>query len=92
LAVGLLKPTSGVIEVAGGHPASGPAQMAKVGFVAQDTPTYAGLTVADHLRLGAHLKPPLGPRRRPASASTRSGSIRPRRRAGLSGGHGPNSR
>ena len=29
----------------------------RVGFVAQDTPTYAGLTVADHLRLGAQLNP-----------------------------------
>src|SRR6266480_1013743 len=31
--------------------------MGRVGFVAQDTPTYAGLSVADHLRLGAHLNP-----------------------------------
>lgn len=31
--------------------------MARVGFVAQDTPVYAGLTVADHLRLGARLNP-----------------------------------
>ena len=29
--------------------------MAKVGFVAQDAPAYATLSVADHLRLGAHL-------------------------------------
>src|SRR5271163_4969298 len=57
LAVGMLAPTSGTIEVLGGKPASGPAQLAKVGFVAQDTPTYAGLSVADHLRLGAHLNP-----------------------------------
>jgi ABC-2 type transport system ATP-binding protein len=28
-----------------------------VGFVAQDTPTYATLSVADHLRLGAWLNP-----------------------------------
>jgi len=28
-----------------------------VGYVAQDTPTYAGLSIADHLRLGAHLNP-----------------------------------
>ena len=41
----------------GGRPAADAAQLAKVGFVAQDTPTYAGLTVADHLRLGAHLNP-----------------------------------
>jgi ABC-2 type transport system ATP-binding protein len=57
LAVGLLTPTAGSIEVLGGRPASGPDQLAKVGFVAQDTPTYANLTVADHLRFGAHLNP-----------------------------------
>jgi ABC-2 type transport system ATP-binding protein len=57
LAVGMLRPTAGSIEVLGGHPASGPDQLAKVGYVAQDTPTYANLTVADHLRLGAHLNP-----------------------------------
>jgi ABC-2 type transport system ATP-binding protein len=57
LAVGMLSPTSGTIEVLGGRPASGPAQLARVGFVAQDTPTYAGLSIEDHLRLGAHLNP-----------------------------------
>jgi ABC-2 type transport system ATP-binding protein len=57
LAVGMLSPTSGTIEVLGGRPASGPAQLAKVGFVAQDTPTYAGLSIEDHLRLGARLNP-----------------------------------
>jgi ABC-2 type transport system ATP-binding protein len=57
LAVGLLAPTTGTVEVLGGTPASGEAQLAKVGFVAQDTPTYSGLSVADHLRLGAHLNP-----------------------------------
>jgi ABC-2 type transport system ATP-binding protein len=57
LAVGLLTPTSGTIEVLGGRPAAGPAQLAKVGFVAQDVPTYAGLSVDDHLRLGARLNP-----------------------------------
>ncbi len=57
LAVGTLTPTSGTIKVLGGRPASGAAQLAKVGYVAQDTPTYAGLSIADHLRLGAHLNP-----------------------------------
>ena len=57
LATGLLAPTTGTIEVAGGPPADSAAQLARVGFVAQDTPTYAGLSVADHLRLGAHLNP-----------------------------------
>jgi ABC-2 type transport system ATP-binding protein len=57
LAVGMLAPTSGTISVLGGKPAGGPAQLAKVGFLAQDPPTYAGLSVADHLRLGAGLNP-----------------------------------
>ncbi|MGV9303130.1 ABC transporter ATP-binding protein [Nonomuraea sp. NPDC003727] len=57
LAGGQLEPTAGGITVLGGRPAGGPAQLARVGFVAQDTPVYAGLTVADHLRLGARLNP-----------------------------------
>jgi len=57
LATGLLEPTSGTIEVLGSRPASGPAQLARVGFVAQDTPTYAGLSVADHLRMGERMNP-----------------------------------
>jgi ABC-2 type transport system ATP-binding protein len=55
LAVGLLAPSTGSITVLGGRPGDGPAQLARVGFVAQDTPTYAGLTVAKHLRMGAYL-------------------------------------
>src|SRR5262245_12280441 len=57
IAVGLLSPTSGSIEVLGGKPGSGAAQLAKVGFMAQETPTYAGLSIADHLRFGAHTNP-----------------------------------
>jgi ABC-2 type transport system ATP-binding protein len=57
LATGQLEPTAGGITVLGGRPAGTPAQLARVGFVAQDTPVYAGLTVADHLRLGARLNP-----------------------------------
>ena len=57
LAVGMLAPTSGTIEVLGGQPGAGPEQLAKVGFVAQDTPTYGALSIDDHLRLGAHLNP-----------------------------------
>ncbi len=57
LVTGLLAPTTGTIEVAGGPPAATKAQLARVGFVAQDAPVYAGLSVADHLRLGAHLNP-----------------------------------
>ncbi|MFG2076215.1 ABC transporter ATP-binding protein [Nonomuraea maritima] len=57
LACGQLEPTTGDVTVLGGRPGSTPAQLAKVGFVAQDTPVYAGLTVAEHLRLGARLNP-----------------------------------
>lgn len=57
MAVGLLAPTTGTVEVLGGEPASSEAQLAKVGFVAQDTPTYSGLSVADHLKLGARMNP-----------------------------------
>jgi ABC-2 type transport system ATP-binding protein len=57
LATGMLMPTRGTITVLGERPAAGPAQLARVGFVAQDTAVYARLTVADHLRLGAWLNP-----------------------------------
>ena len=57
LAAGLLTPDSGTISVLGGRPAATPAQLARVGFVAQDTPVYAGLSVAGHLRMGAWLNP-----------------------------------
>ncbi len=57
LAPELLAPTAGTIEVLGGPPAADPAQLGWVGFVAQDTPTYARLSVADHLRLGAKMNP-----------------------------------
>jgi len=57
LAVGLLTPTAGTIEVLGDRPAASPAQLGRVGFVAQETPAYATLSVADHLSLGAWLNP-----------------------------------
>ncbi|PWI07103.1 ABC transporter ATP-binding protein [Streptomyces sp. NWU339] len=55
LASGMLTPTAGTIEVCGGRPAADVEQLAKVGFVAQDTPTYATLSVADHLDFGRRL-------------------------------------
>jgi ABC-2 type transport system ATP-binding protein len=57
LACGLITPTSGAISVLGRKPAADAAQLARVGFVAQDTPVYGRLTVADHLRLGSRLNP-----------------------------------
>lgn len=55
LATGLIEPTSGKLGVLGSSPAANAAHLAKVGFVAQDTPVYASLSVADHLRMGARL-------------------------------------
>jgi ABC-2 type transport system ATP-binding protein len=55
LATGMLRPTAGSIRALGGVPGRGTEQLRKVGFVAQETPVYAGLSVADHLRLGRHL-------------------------------------
>ena len=57
MAVGMARPTTGSIEVCGGRPAADAGQLAKVGFVAQDTPTYARLSIADHLELGRRLNP-----------------------------------
>ena len=57
LATGMLRPTTGSIHVLGSEPANGPGQLAKVGYVTQDTPTYANLTVEDHLTFGARMNP-----------------------------------
>jgi ABC-2 type transport system ATP-binding protein len=57
LVCGLIAPTAGSISVLGEPPAASAAQLARVGFVAQDAPIYRNLTVADHLRLGARLNP-----------------------------------
>jgi ABC-2 type transport system ATP-binding protein len=85
MAAGLLAPTAGTIEVCGGRPGRGRAQLARVGFVAQDTPVYARLSVADHLRLGARLCPAWDGAR--ARARIERLGLPPARRAGhLSGG------
>jgi len=55
LAVGLLEPDSGTISVLGERPAGTPGQLGRIGFLAQDAPVYAGLSVAGHLRMGAWL-------------------------------------
>ena len=85
LATGMLTPTRGTITVLGQRPAAGPAQLARVGFVAQDTAVYARLTVADHLRLGAWLNP--GWDDNLARQRIRRLDLDPKQRAGsLSGG------
>ena len=85
LATGMVAPTTGTIAVLGGRPAAGPAQLARVGYLAQDAPVYPGLSVAEHLTLGARLNPgwddPLARRRIDQL------DLDPRRKAGkLSGG------
>jgi ABC-2 type transport system ATP-binding protein len=57
LAVGLLSPSAGSIAVLGGVPASSPSQLSRVGFLAQESPIYARMTVAQHLRMGQWLNP-----------------------------------
>jgi ABC-2 type transport system ATP-binding protein len=85
LAVGLLAPTSGSLTVLGAGPAESPAQLGRVGFVAQDTPVYSGLSVARHLRMGALLNPTWDESM--AQARIEKLGLDPRQRAGsLSGG------
>ena len=85
LAVGLLRADTGSISVLGGRPGESPGRLARVGFVAQDTPTYAGLSVADHLRLGAWTNPGWDPAI--AQERVERVGLDPRRKAGkLSGG------
>ena len=85
LAVGLIRPTAGSISVLGDRPAAGPRQLARVGFVAQDAPVYASLSVADHLKLGAKLNP--GWDAAAAARRIEQLDLDPRQRAGkLSGG------
>ena len=85
MAVGLVTPTTGTIRVLGGRPADGPAQLARVGFVAQDTPVYARMSVANHLRAGAWLNPRWDAEQ--AGSRIRQLDLDPRQRAGsLSGG------
>jgi ABC-2 type transport system ATP-binding protein len=85
LAVGLLAASAGTLEVLGSEPAAGVEQLGRVGFVAQETPLYATLTVADHLRLGAWLNP--GWDASLARQRVEKLGLDPRQRAGkLSGG------
>ena len=57
IASGVLSPTSGSVRVFESPPASSQTQLERVGFVAQDTPVYSGLSVRDHLRYGKHVNP-----------------------------------
>ncbi|MGB8195725.1 MAG: ABC transporter ATP-binding protein [Acidimicrobiales bacterium] len=57
LAVGLLTPSSGAIEVLGEVPATSAEQLGRIGFVAQNTPVYEHLSIETHLAMGAALNP-----------------------------------
>jgi ABC-2 type transport system ATP-binding protein len=58
LAAGLLTPTAGEIRVFGRSPQSQLLLLLdRVGFVAQDTPLYAGFSVGDMLQFGRKLNP-----------------------------------
>lgn len=57
LAVGLIEPSAGSIVVFGEEVGGTSSQLARVGFVAQETPLYPSLSVGDHLRLGDKLNP-----------------------------------
>jgi ABC-2 type transport system ATP-binding protein len=51
MTLGLLRPSTGIATVLGGHPAGSPAALDGIAFVAQDMPLYKGLSVADTLHL-----------------------------------------
>jgi ABC-2 type transport system ATP-binding protein len=51
LAVGLSAPSAGQVTVLGGRPAGSPAALDGIAFVAQDTPLYKNLPVADMIYL-----------------------------------------
>ncbi len=57
LATGLLRPTSGSIEVLGATPSQDGRWLARVGYLAQDVPLYRRLTAEQLLGMGAHLNP-----------------------------------
>ncbi len=58
LAVGLLRPTEGSVQIFGQKPSAQPKEvLPRIGFVAQDHPLYRGFTVEELLTLGRKLNP-----------------------------------
>ncbi|GAA1601179.1 ABC transporter ATP-binding protein [Kribbella sancticallisti] len=85
LACGLIEPTSGSLAVLGSRPAANASHLARVGFVAQNTPVYGSFTVAEHLVLGQKLNPAWDPAL--AQRRIRQVGLNPAQKAGqLSGG------
>ena len=98
LTVGLAAPTTGTVTVLGGQPAGSPAALDGVAFVAQDTPLYKNLSVADLLHLTRNLnwrtrpalRPvPAGRAGHPAEAQGRPAVRRPAGAARADPGAGP---
>ncbi|TDO45765.1 ABC-2 type transport system ATP-binding protein [Kribbella sp. VKM Ac-2527] len=55
LAVGLLRPDAGTVQVLGRTPAADSGLLTRIGFVAQDSPLYPDFTVPDLLKMGQKL-------------------------------------
>ncbi len=55
LVAGLLAPSEGTITTTDGAPGASALGMARIGFLAQNAPTYRSLTIDEHLRLGERL-------------------------------------
>jgi ABC-2 type transport system ATP-binding protein len=55
MAVGLTLPTTGTVTALGGMPATAPAVLHDIAFLAQDAPLYKNLSVADMLHLTKNL-------------------------------------
>jgi ABC-2 type transport system ATP-binding protein len=55
LAVGLIRPDAGAVRVLGATPDDDAQLLARIGFVAQNTPLYADFRVADLAEMGARL-------------------------------------
>jgi ABC-2 type transport system ATP-binding protein len=85
LAVGLSVPSAGTVTVLGGRAAGSPPALDGIAFVAQDTPLYKGLSVADMLYITRSLNRTFD--QRYAKARLSELGIPPKRKAGkLSGG------
>jgi ABC-2 type transport system ATP-binding protein len=85
LAVGLTAPSAGEVTVLGGRPAGSPAALDGIAFVAQDTPLYKNLSVADMIYLTRSLNRRFD--KDYARARLAELGIPPKRKAGkLSGG------
>ena len=85
IAVGLAAPSAGIVTVLDGRPAGSPAALDGIAFVAQDTPLYKNLSVADML----HVTRNLNRRFDDGYANARLGELgipRERKAGNLSGG------